>query len=329
MLNRMPRVIPIDLEYKRRQETIEQKRANALAAAETNYQSHLEAAEKKRANALAAVETQYKSRLEDAERKKKEALKAIEVSFNNRMTKTSNWKKAEELFKLEASKPKSRMTKLDKEIEEAKQRQKEQFAKSKEEAERRKEANLPSVRDEQRAESFNLISSLLDGDSEDEKEDSDNDDMWDLSEMSHDCKISYLKSKIRQGEQPPEHLMTLLEEGGKILKISKKIQEIPPNSQFQKPAEAGQTVCLATLDFENDKQEEKSENSEKILENSPPEKAIETPQEKTIETPQEKAIVTPLPKTYIYTPPPLEEPQRPPILSNTKMKKPVKVALKR
>lgn len=261
------------------------------------------------------IDLEYQRRMSEIDRRYKEALEDAEAQLKKRKEKLEAWKAGELALQADAEKSrkeregKPRMSKLDREIQEAKERQKEQFQKSKEEVVRREENKLPTIKEEKRAEVFSIFTSLMDEGASDKEEDEEF-DQWDLSGMTHDSKISYIKSKVKQGEDVPADLLALLDEEKKGDNFPKKVS-FSDNSE--KPAEEAKAICPETLDSEN---VNKGENSVEI----PPQEPLEVRTIQTIPRPTSK---------YYYTPQPVEEEERPVIISNTKVKKQAKVALKR
>ena len=220
------------------------------------------------------IDLEYKLKIQEADRKKKAALEAVEVAYKLRLEKIEAWKAAQSTI---AADVRPRMSKEDKEIQEAKERQKKML-------EDGKRMDI-TPREKERASIFDAFTSL------DEEEE---EDVWEqIRKHPEDFTHNFIKSVIacakKKDEEVPEDILNLFEGG-------KSQENTPPTKESEKQAEEAKAVSHPPILNQKSERGEKSEKKPPSLITHPP--------------------------TYTYVFTQFQEP--PPILSDTKVRKPVK-----
>ena len=220
----------------------------------------LKEAERKKNASLDAIEKFYQEKLKILEQKKVAALEAVDLAYSSRLEKVEVWKAAQIAIEQEA-KSRPRLSKEEKELQEAKERQKKMLEESRQRHEERKKAVAegkppePTPREKERGSVFEAFASLQ------EESEAESEDMWDTSDMTPENRLRYLRSLLAEGNTPPEgyDLPEELRE--------EKSEKSPPTQESEKPEVQDQQPSQPPILFQKSEKEEKSEKKE---ENVPP-----------------------------------------------------------
>ena len=216
------------------------------------------------------IELEYKLKLQSADIKKQAALEAVEVAYKQRIAKIEAWKVAQTTI-LEDAKNRPRLSKQEREIQEAKERQKQMLEEGHKKHEERKKALAegrvpePTPREKERASIFDAIATLNEESETEEKQD----DMWDTSDMTPENRVRYLRSILADGNIPPEGYDLPEELKGE------KSKKSSPFQKSEKPAEEAKPIVQPLSLSQKSEREEKSENlSPEVPPPSKPKKGI-------------------------------------------------------
>jgi len=216
------------------------------------------------------IELEYKLKLQSANIKKQAALEAVEVAYKQRLAKIEAWKVAQTTL-LEDAKNRPRLSKEEREIQEAKERQKQMLEEGHKKHEERKKAIAegktpePTPREKERASVFDAFASLAEESETEEKQE----DMWDTSDMTPENRVRYLRSIIADGNIPPEGYDLPEELRGE------KSKKFPPFQKSEKPAEEAKPIVQPLPLSQKSEREEKSETlSPQVPPPSKPKKGI-------------------------------------------------------
>ena len=311
----MPRKVNLDLEYKRRHDELERRYKEAILEAENMKKKRIEKLEAWKAAELAIRDEAAKRKREKllapkptkeekyAQAKKEQAKEDLRKKYESESESESESEDEQE-EKHEDSESETESVDSEKEVEEDLElferrlkfmcmSAKDKIAYLSAQLKKQKVEEVVVVAPEPVAETIQprtLVEVPF--------------DMWDISDVDDDAKYQYLKRRKEMGEMPPQYLLDFMDR----YETSKNV----PETSTTTPAQASQPPSLPPPETEN-------QNGGTFSENNPPDSKRYPP----LVSSTSKATTIPS-----YTPSQLQEEERPQVISNTKVKKPVKMMIR-